>query len=123
MWLPDILVGAQEFSRIPDIMKPDSEWIKNRKFKYRTITWIALSEEGAVTVGAGSWPPIVVSVVWSDDMPETILWRSDAIKTANRAIIDMDVRRYLYTQYKMINGRSVCIMSPTRVGLIAGYTM
>jgi len=120
VWLPDSVVGVRNAETIDTVHRPDEAWIKSRKGKYQGIRWIALTMDGAITLGVGTWPPVCVCVVWIDNEPDTLLWRSDVLKVASQIRVDEDIKHFLFKTHVLIEGRDICIMSPTESGLIQG---
>lgn len=85
------------------------------------MRWIAMSVDDAITLGAGQYSRISVMVEWLGDLEDTLMSRSDLIKTAGQAHVDQDLQNHLPCR-KIIQfeGRKVFIMSQTEAGLLNG---
>jgi len=82
------LCGDLKPEDIPSVGKPTKEFIAQHKHRYKSMRWIAMSVDDAITSGAGQYPRISVMVEWLGDLEDTLLSRSDLIKIAGQARID-----------------------------------
>jgi hypothetical protein len=121
VWKSAQLCGDLKPEDIPSVGKPTKEFIAQHKHRYKSMRWIAMSVDDAITSGAGQYPRISVMVEWLGDLEDTLLSRSDLIKIAGQARIDQDLPNHLpYRKMIEFEGRKVFIMSQTEAGLFNG---
>ena len=121
VWKSAQLCGDLKPEDIPSIGKPTKEFITQHKHRYKSMRWIAMSVDDAITSGAGQYPRISVMVEWLGDLEDTLLSRSDLIKIAGQARVDQDLSNHLpYRKMIEFEGRKVFIMSQTEAGLFNG---
>ncbi len=121
VWKSAQLCGDLKPENIPSVKKPMKEFIAQHKHRYKSMRWIAMSVDDAITSGAGQYPRISVMVEWLGDLEDTLMSRSDLIRIAGQARVDQDLHNHLPCR-KMIEfeGRKVFIMSQTEAGLFNG---
>ena len=106
---------------VTSIEKPTKEFIAQHKHRYKSMRWIAMSVDDAITTGAGQYPRISVMVEWVGDLEDTLMSRSDLIRVAGQARVDQDLQNHLpYRKMIEFEGRKVFIMSQTDAGLLNG---
>lgn len=121
VWKSAQLCGDLKPEDIPSVGKPTKEFIAQHKHRYKSMRWIAMSVDDAITSGAGQYPRISVMVEWLGDLEDTLLSRSDLIKIAGQARVDQDLSNHLpYRKMIEFEGRKVFIMSQTEAGLFNG---
>lgn len=121
VWKSAQLCGDLKPEDIPSVGKPTKEFIAQHKHRYKSMRWIAMSVDDAITSGAGQYPRISVMVEWLGDLEDTLLSRSDLIKIAGQARVDQDLPNHLpYRKMIEFEGRKVFIMSQTEAGLFNG---
>ncbi|MCJ1280630.1 Glutamine-rich protein 2 [Puttea exsequens] len=121
VWKSAQLCGDLKPEDIPSVGKPTKEFITQHKHRYKSMRWIAMSVDDAITSGAGQYPRISVMVEWLGDLEDTLLSRSDLIKIADQARVDQDLSNHLpYRKMIEFEGRKVFIMSQTEAGLFNG---
>ena len=121
VWKSAQLCGDLKPENIPSVEKPTKEFIAQHKHRYKSMRWIAMSVDDAVTLGAGQYPRISVMVEWLGDLEDTLMTRSDLIRIAGQARIDRDLQSHLpYRKMITFEGRQVFIMSQTEAGLLNG---
>ncbi len=110
-----------DLNTVTSIEKPTKEFIAQHKHRYKSMRWIAMSVDDAITTGAGQYPRISVMVEWVGDLKDTLMSRSDLIRVAGQARVDQDLQNHLsYRKMIEFEGRKVFIMSQTDAGLLNG---
>ena len=121
VWKSAQLCGDLKPENILSVEKPTKEFIAQHKQRYKSMRWIAMSVDDAVTSGAGQYPRISVMVEWLGDLKNTLMSRSDLICITGQARVDRDLHNHLpYRKMIAFEGRQVFIMSQTEAGLLNG---
>ena len=121
VWKSAQLCGDLKPEDIPSVGKPTKEFITQHKHRYKSMRWIAMSVDDAITSGASQYPRISIMVEWLGDLEDTLLSRSDLIKIASQARVDQDLSNHLpYRKMIEFEGRKVFIMSQTEARLFNG---
>ena len=90
------------------------------KRRYKSMRWIAMSVDNAITIGIGRYPPVYAMVEWLGDLEDTLIIRSELIKLAGPRV-DRDLPSHLpYRKIIEFEGRQVFVMSQTEAGLMNG---
>jgi len=111
VWKSAQLCGDLKPEDIPSVEKPTKEFIAQHKHRYKSMRWIAMSVDDAITSGAGQYPRISVMVEWLGDLEDTLMSRSDLIRIAGQARVDQDLQNHLpYRKMIEFEGRKVFIM-------------
>ena len=96
---------------IPIVEKPTKDFTAQHKRRYKSMRWIAMSVDDAITIGAGRYPPIYAMVEWLGDLEDTLMTRSELIKLAGPRV-DQDLPSHLpYRKMIEFEGRQVFVMS------------
>lgn len=120
-WQTEDMCGPRHADHLELLVKKDRPFLKERKGKYKGLLWIALAFDGAILIGAGSYPPVAMMVTWLDNAPDCMLWRSDVIQVASADRIERDMEDFLpYSRLVQFEGRKIFIKSQTESGLAAG---
>ena len=121
VWKSAQLCGDLKPEDIPSVPKPTKEFITQHKHRYKSMRWIAMSVDDAITSGAGQYPRITMMVEWLGELEDTLMSRSDLIRMAGQARVDQDLQNHLpYRKMMEFEGRRVFIMSQTEAGLLNG---
>ena len=100
----------------------NKKWIEGRKHQYKGIAYVVLPQDGAIVLGIGTYPPTTVSIQWRDEEPDTLAWRSDAIRVSSQFRVDQDIRNLLMSQYTNIDGYPMVIMANNQAGIMSGWS-
>ena len=80
VWKSAQLCGDLKPEDIPSVGKPTKEFIAQHKHRYKSMRWIVMLVDDAITSGTDQYPRISVMVEWLGDLEDTLLSRSDLIK-------------------------------------------
>lgn len=83
VWVPAQSCGNIDPENIETVTLKSKEFLKDRKYQYSSTLWVALGIDDVVCENL-RYPAIAMMVEWLDEHPDSLLWRSDVIKIADK---------------------------------------
>ena len=121
VWKKDSNCETVDPNQLPEVERRDRKWTVKNEEMYDHISWIAMQEKQAITVGAGRNPPITCNVVWKPDIPDTPMWSTDVKTMIGEDQFDEDLEKHLpYSRTINFDGQEVVVRANTAAGLIHG---
>ncbi len=110
-----------DLNTITFIEKSTKEFIAQHKHRYKSMRWIVMSTDDAITMSAEIYSCISVMIEWLKDLEDTLMSRSDLIRVADQARVDQDLQNHL-SFCKMIDFEEwkIFILSQTEAELLNG---